>query len=58
MQLSEEGLRAKKNVEAIAEIERKIFEFLEQQHPDFLGDPVIYHAIRSVHYKIRHLLSL
>ncbi len=56
--LSAEGLRAKKNVEAIAEMEREIFEFLEQQHPDFLSNTIIYHAIRSVHYKIRHLLSL
>jgi hypothetical protein len=50
--LSKTGLRIKMDVEAIAEMERKIFEFLEQQHPDFLANYIILQALNSLMSKV------
>lgn len=50
-ELSETGQEIKRKVAAVAEMERKIFEFLEQQHPNFLSSEVIRLAVKSVHLK-------
>jgi len=50
--LSKVGLIIKRDVEAIAEMERKIFEFLEQQHPNFLADYIILQALNSLMSKV------
>ena len=50
--LSKTGLIIKRDVEAIAEMERKILEFLEQQHPDYLADYIILQALNSLMTKV------
>lgn len=54
--LSVKGQAIKRDVEALAEMEKKIFAFLEQQHPDFLSNDVICKAIESINFKITNRL--
>lgn len=56
--LSKTGLIIKRDAEALAEMERKILEFLEQQHPDSLSNSVVRHAINAIHFKIHYVYQL
>jgi phage terminase Nu1 subunit (DNA packaging protein) len=53
--LSEKGKSIKRRVDAIAEMEEKIFSFLAQQHVDFLEDEIIFYAVKSVAFKLEKL---
>ena len=52
LELSKEGAEAKRSADAIMEMERKILDFLEQQHPDYLVNNAVHQAIQSISFKI------
>lgn len=54
--LNSMGQSIKQDIEALAEMEKKIFAFLEQQDPGFLSNQVICKAIESINFKITNRL--
>lgn len=57
--LNKAGLDLKRDNEAVAEAEKKICEFIEQQYPDGgIGNIAVYRAIKSLHFKLTQCLSV